>query len=136
VSRISNGMIHPRPHIHLRELLDKRKAEGQTTFICFIDLINAFPSSWQDGMWFRCRESGVAGRLYRSIKDMSQSLMFICHTNTVWVNKLVYIRFGHASRGGLVTLPFLFVDLAPCSCSAPWCKPRSRLQDCLTSVRR
>jgi hypothetical protein len=57
----------------LRELLDKRKAEGQTTFLCFIDLTNAFPSSWQDGIWFWLRESGVAGRLYRSVKDMYRS---------------------------------------------------------------
>jgi hypothetical protein len=48
----------------LRELLDSRKAAGQTTFLCFVDLTNAFPSTWQDGMWFRLQELGVKGRLY------------------------------------------------------------------------
>jgi hypothetical protein len=40
----------------LRETLDSRKAAGLTTFACMIDLTNAFPSTWQDGMWFRLQE--------------------------------------------------------------------------------
>jgi hypothetical protein len=57
----------------LRKILDSRKASGQTTFLCFIDLTNAFPSTWQDGMWYRLQELGVTGKLFRSIRLMYQS---------------------------------------------------------------
>jgi hypothetical protein len=57
----------------LQELLDSRKAAGQTTFLYFVDFTNAFPSTWQDGMWFRLQELGVKGRLYRCIRSMYRS---------------------------------------------------------------
>jgi hypothetical protein len=51
----------------LREAVDSRKHK-HATFMCFVDFTNAFPSTWQDGMWSRLREIGVKGRLYRSIQ--------------------------------------------------------------------
>jgi hypothetical protein len=98
----------------LRELLDKRKAEGQTTFLCFIDLTNAFSSSWQDGMWFRLRESGVAGRLYRSIKDMYRSCSSAIQTPfglTDWFTSDL------GTRQGAVLSPYLFsLLISPLAC--------------------
>jgi hypothetical protein len=40
----------------LRETFDSRKAAGLITFACMIDMTNAFPSTWQDGMWLRVQE--------------------------------------------------------------------------------
>jgi hypothetical protein len=57
----------------LREILDSRKAAELTTFLRFIDLTNAFSSTWQDEMWFRLRELGVKGSLYRSFQSMYRS---------------------------------------------------------------
>jgi hypothetical protein len=57
----------------LREALDSRKAAGKRTFLCFVDLSNAFPSAWQDGMWFRLREAGIKGKLFRSIRMLYRS---------------------------------------------------------------
>lgn len=54
----------------LREILESRKAAGLTTILCAIDLTNAFGSTWQDGMWYRLRQAGVRGKLYRVIKTM------------------------------------------------------------------
>jgi hypothetical protein len=42
--------------------------------MCFVDFTNAFPSTWQDGMWSRLREIGVKGRLYRSRMIALQAL--------------------------------------------------------------
>jgi hypothetical protein len=53
----------------LREAVDSRK-HRHATFMCFVDFTNAFPSTWQDGMWSRLRETGVKGRLYRSIRSL------------------------------------------------------------------
>jgi hypothetical protein len=53
----------------LREFLDSRKAH-KATYACFIDLTNAFGSTWQDGMWYQLRATGVKGKLYRSIRSL------------------------------------------------------------------
>jgi hypothetical protein len=50
----------------LREILDSRKSQ-KATYACFIDLTNAFRSTWQDGMWHQLRATGVRGKLYRNI---------------------------------------------------------------------
>jgi hypothetical protein len=89
----------------LRELLDSRKAAGKTTFLCFVDLTNAFPSSWQDGMWFRLREAGVGGKLFRSIRAMYRACSSAIQTPfglTDWYTSDL------GTRQGAVMSPFLF----------------------------
>jgi hypothetical protein len=53
----------------LQEILDSCKAH-KATYACFIDLTNAFGSTWQDGMWYQLRATGVKGKLYRSIRPL------------------------------------------------------------------
>jgi hypothetical protein len=53
----------------LREILDSRKSQ-KATYACFIDLTNAVGSTWQDGMWYQLRATGVKGKLYRSIRSL------------------------------------------------------------------
>jgi hypothetical protein len=91
----------------LRELLDSRKAAGQTTFLCFVDLTNAFPSTWQDGMWFRLQELGVKGRLYRCIRSMYRSSSSAIQTCTLWNHGLVYFRSWNSTRSRTVTISVL-----------------------------
>jgi hypothetical protein len=89
----------------LREILDSRKAAGLTTFLCFVDLTNAFPSTWQDGMWFCLRELGVKGSLYRSIQSMYRSCSSAIQTPyglTDWFTSDL------GTRQGAVLSPFLF----------------------------
>jgi hypothetical protein len=89
----------------LREILDSRKAAGLTTFLCFVDLTNAFPSTWQYGMWFRLQELGVKGSLYRSIRSMYNSCSSAIQTPyelTDWYTSDL------GTRQGAVLSPFLF----------------------------
>lgn len=64
----------------LREFLDSRKASGFSTFLCLVDLTNAFSSTWQDGMWLRLWELGVKGSLFRSIRSMFASCCSVVQT--------------------------------------------------------
>jgi hypothetical protein len=52
-----------------QDILDSRKAH-KATYACFIDLTNAFGSTWQDGMWYQLRATGVKGKLYQSIRSL------------------------------------------------------------------
>lgn len=55
----------------LREVLDYRKRlNRKTTFLCFVDLQSAFPSTWREGMWRRLHEAQISGKLFRLIKSL------------------------------------------------------------------
>ena len=55
----------------LRELLDFRKRlNKRTTFLCFVDLQSAFPSTWRDGMWRRLQEANITGKMFRLIRSL------------------------------------------------------------------
>ena len=88
----------------LRESLDSRKPK-HPTFAAFIDLTNAFPSTWQDGMWLRLREVGVTGSLYRSIRSLYSSCQSAIQTQfglTEWFESDL------GTRQGAVLSPLLF----------------------------
>lgn len=88
----------------LREILDSRKPRS-ATFASFIDLTNAFGSTWQDGMWFRLRESGVKGKLYNSIRSLYENCRSAIQTPyglTEWFTSDL------GTRQGAVLSPLLF----------------------------
>jgi hypothetical protein len=88
----------------LREAVDSRK-HRHATFMCFVDFTNAFPSTWQDGMWSRLRETGVKGRLYRSIR----SLYKLCKSSIQTPYGLTdWFMSDLGTRQGAVLYPLLF----------------------------
>jgi hypothetical protein len=89
----------------LREALDSRKAAGKRTILCFVELSNAFPCAWQDGMWFRLREAGITGKIFRSIRMLYRSCTTAIQTPyglTDWYTSDL------GTRQGAVLSPFLF----------------------------
>jgi hypothetical protein len=73
--------------------------------MCFVDFTNAFPSTWQDGMWSRLRETGVKGRLYRSIR----SLYKLCKSSIQTPYGLTdWFTSDLGTRQGAVLSPLLF----------------------------
>jgi hypothetical protein len=51
----------------LREITDARTSKKLKSILTFVDLTNAFPSVWHDVMWYCLLQSGVRGKIYRSI---------------------------------------------------------------------
>ena len=90
----------------LREILDARKQiKKATTFLCFIDLESAFPSSWRDGMWRRLHEANVSGKMFRLIK----SLYVDCSSALLTDSGLSdWFPVEAGTRQGAVLSPFLF----------------------------
>jgi hypothetical protein len=43
----------------LRKILDERKRLKKSTFICFVDMESAFPSTWREAIWSRMQEAGI-----------------------------------------------------------------------------
>jgi hypothetical protein len=88
----------------LQEILDSRKAH-KATYACFIDLTNAFGSTWQDGMWYQLRATGVKGKLYRSIRSLynqCKSAILSPFGLTNWFTS------GLGTRQGAVSSPLSF----------------------------
>jgi hypothetical protein len=54
----------------LIEILDSRRRLRLPTYACFIDLKQAFPSTWRDAIWCRLREAVKSGRMYRIIRSL------------------------------------------------------------------
>lgn len=90
----------------LREILDARKQMKQaTTFLSFIDLESAFPSSWREGMWRRLHEANVSGKMFRLI----QSLYVDCSSALLTDSGLSdWFPVEAGTRQGAVLSPFLF----------------------------
>jgi hypothetical protein len=89
----------------LRELLDERKRRKKPTYICFVDLESAFPSTWRDAIWWRMQEAGITGKLYRAVKSLYEDCTSAVLTGfgpTEW------FRINSATRQGAVLSPFLF----------------------------
>jgi hypothetical protein len=73
--------------------------------MCFVDFTNAFPSTWQDGMWSRLRETRVKGRLYHSIR----SLYKLCKSSIQLPYGLTnWFMSDLGTRQGAVLSPLLF----------------------------
>jgi hypothetical protein len=89
----------------LRELLDERKRRKKTTYICFVDLESAFPSTWRDAIWCRMQEAGITGKLYRAVKPLYEDCTSAVLTSfgpTEWC------KINSGIRQGAVLSPFLF----------------------------
>jgi hypothetical protein len=89
----------------LREIADERTAKKLKSIFTFVDLTNAFPSAWHDGMWYRLLQSGVRGKMYRSIRAMYHSCRSAIQTPfglTDWFSS------DPGTRQGSVLSPFLF----------------------------
>jgi hypothetical protein len=88
----------------LQEILDSRKAH-KATYACFIDLTNAFGSTWQDGMWYQLRATGVKGKLYRSIRSLYNQCKSAILTPFGLTN---WFTSDLGTRQGTVLSPLLF----------------------------
>lgn len=89
----------------LREVTDSRTASKKKSLLAFVDLTNAFPSAWHAGMWYRLRECGVKGKMYRSIKAMYQSCRSSIQTPFGFTD---WFSSDLGTRQGSVLSPFLF----------------------------
>jgi hypothetical protein len=90
----------------LREILDYRKSlKKKSTFLCFVDLQSAFPSTWREGMWRRLHEANVTGKMFRMIK----SLYVDCSSAVLTDAGLTdWFKVDQGTRQGVVLSPFLF----------------------------
>jgi hypothetical protein len=89
----------------LRKLLDERKRRTKPTYIYFVDLKSAFPSTWRDAIWWRMQEAGITGKLYRAVKSLYENCIFAVLTSfgpTEWFRK------NSGTRQGAILSPFLF----------------------------
>jgi hypothetical protein len=88
----------------LQEIMDSRKAH-KAIYACFIDLTNAFGSTWQDGMWYQLQATGVKGKLYRSIRLLYNQCKSAISTPSGLTD---WFTSDLGTRQGAVLLPLLF----------------------------
>jgi exonuclease III len=60
--------------LSLHEVLRRRKREGKTSFLCFIDFRKAFDTVWHDGLWKALWSSGVKGKAWRVVRSLYTSM--------------------------------------------------------------
>jgi hypothetical protein len=89
----------------LREILDKRKRLKKSTFICFVDMESAFPSTWREAIWSRMREAGITGKLYRAVQSLYDNCTSAVSTA---IGTTEWFPIESGTRQGAVLSPFLF----------------------------
>lgn len=89
----------------LREVLESRRALKLPTCACFIDLKQAFPSTWRDAIWHRLQEAGISGKMFRIMQSlyMNNESAII---NPYGLTDSFQTDLG--TRQGAVPSPFLF----------------------------
>jgi exonuclease III len=60
--------------LSLHEVLRRRKREGKTSYLCFIDFRKAFDTVWHDGLWKALWDSGVRGKAWRVVRSLYTSM--------------------------------------------------------------
>jgi hypothetical protein len=71
----------------LREILDERKRLKKSTFICFVDMEPAFPSTnWREAIWSQMQEAGITGKLYRAVQSLYENCTSAVLTAMVLLN--------------------------------------------------
>jgi hypothetical protein len=86
----------------LREILDERK---RLTFICFVDMASAFPSTWREAIWSRMQEAGITGKLYRAVQSLYENCTSAVLTA---IGTTEWFPIESGTRQGAVLSPFLF----------------------------
>ncbi|KAF5387236.1 hypothetical protein D9757_006871 [Collybiopsis confluens] len=68
----------------LRTLVESSRSRGETVFVAFVDISNAFPSTNQHRLWNKLYNYGMTGRYFEWLKQLySQMLYVIVHNNCV-----------------------------------------------------
>jgi hypothetical protein len=87
----------------LSEILKNRGKEK--VFIGFLDITKAFPSIFQDGLWFKLRKIGIDGKMWRVLKDLYRVSECAVRVNGVADD---FYRDEVGLREGCVLSPLLF----------------------------
>lgn len=89
----------------LREIIESRRNSRLPTYACFIDLKQAFPSTWRDAMWHRLRIAGISGKMYRTIRALYMNTESAIITPYGLTDSFTS---DLGTRQGAVLSPFLF----------------------------
>jgi hypothetical protein len=87
----------------LSEILQNRGKEK--VFIGFLDITKAFPSIFQDGLWYKLRRIGIDGKMWRVLKDLYRVSECAVRVNGVADD---FYRDEVGLREGCVLSPLLF----------------------------
>ena len=74
-------------------------------FIGFLDISKAFPSVFQDGLWYKLRKIGIDGRMWRVVRDLYRVSECAVRVNGVADD---FYRDEVGLREGCVLSPLLF----------------------------
>ena len=60
-------------HIHtLGKIIQGRKDAGLKTYCFFLDVQKAYDTVWRNGLWKNLWETGIKGRMWRMVKNMTE----------------------------------------------------------------
>nr|GAT51027.1 predicted protein [Mycena chlorophos] len=69
----ANNYTNNNPFI-LRTLIDKARADGETLYVAFVDISNAFLSMSHELLWLRMQELGLTGPFYDFIRKIYREM--------------------------------------------------------------
>jgi hypothetical protein len=74
-----------------------RKSKGKQMFLGFLDIEKAYPSVWREGLWFKLKQAGITGRMWRVIKKFYEHCEVAVKVNgelQEWYEEVVGLREG------------------------------------------
>ena len=89
----------------LVEVLLRRKRQGKSTYLFFVDFRKAFDTVWHAGLWKRLWDSGVQGKAWRVLRSLYSSI----HASVrVGDQTSRFVRMRQGVRQGCPVSPILF----------------------------
>ena len=80
--------------------------DGESSYLCFVDLEKAYDNVWRDGLWCRMRRVGIRGKVLRIVQQLYVDVQSRYVVNDRYVTPWVTMWKG--VRQGCVLSPLLF----------------------------
>ena len=58
----------------LSEVVQARKEQNKSTYLCFIDVKKAYDTVWQAGLWSKVWQLGIMGKMRRILKEWYEGM--------------------------------------------------------------
>ncbi|KAJ3550428.1 hypothetical protein NMY22_g490 [Coprinellus aureogranulatus] len=91
----------------LRCAIERARANGQTLYVAFADITNAFPSTHHGCLWSKLRDLGAGGKIFDWLRLLYRSMEYKVHHADEWsesFRSLVGILIGDTSSPTLWAL--------------------------------
>ena len=81
-------------HIYvLYTVINKRKQQKQSTYVCFVDAKKAFDTVQRDCLWYKLTSLGITGKILKAVQSLYAEVQCVVKVND-YLTPFIYVTQG------------------------------------------